>query len=233
MFSLEDAKKILSNKIKTTTVVLFLLIGVFLSLNIKLYVGNLVNYGSFMPPAISSVLKSQGLPEYKTKNQQIYEGFFATAQTRTRMSFHNFATEAAVFLERGSFGIFAHKTMLKKNLLVYHLLFVASLIALLSNIKLLLNNKSLLVVFSVFVFYFIFVIIEKYLSYIKMNIFGAGLQGRYLFPVLMCFYIVFASFLLCRLPNKIKIIVGCLVSCFFLYGSFVFFLKNVSPQWLI
>lgn len=77
----------------------------------------------------------------------------------------------------------------------------------------------------------ILLIFQNYMTYLKRGDPTLALQGRYMFPVISSFYVLFVLFL-DRIKSKwIKglIFVGLIV--LFVVGSIPFFLLNVDPSW--
>ncbi len=73
----------------------------------------------------------------------------------------------------------------------------------------------------------------NYRTYVRFGLLGLGFTGRYLFPVAMPMFGLTAYHLINFFGRKIQIATVILISAFFIYGDFIFFLRTVPDYWLI
>jgi hypothetical protein len=82
--------------------------------------------------------------------------------------------------------------------------------------------------------YFLVLAIVNYQDYTTLGFLGAGLQGRYFFPVLPAFYVIVAKVLGEKNYKEwLSILFTILVFYYFLQGGFFYFLENVPKPWLL
>lgn len=70
-----------------------------------------------------------------------------------------------------------------------------------------------------------------YQNYTSIGLVGVALTGRYLFPVLVPFYLLLSYYLLDRMPRWWQWGMGGLVAVFFVLAEFPWFLQHVTPEW--
>ena len=71
----------------------------------------------------------------------------------------------------------------------------------------------------------------NYLAYKTHGIIHAGVQGRYMFPVLIPLYALLSSSILSFKNKYIKWVLFISVMVVFLYGNLPFFVRNVTDEW--
>jgi hypothetical protein len=77
------------------------------------------------------------------------------------------------------------------------------------------------------------VLVRKYLGYLRLGRFGAGLQGRYLFPIFVPFLFLAIQPLAVVLSNgRILLLLACLVTLPFGMNGIFFFRRQVTMQWI-
>jgi hypothetical protein len=82
------------------------------------------------------------------------------------------------------------------------------------------------------VFYFLFLIgYVNYKSYLASHAAFLGVQGRYLFPVLVPAYLTAARFLFNPFRRAVQIALLLIVSTIFILGDFPYFLRHDGPDW--
>lgn len=136
--------------------------------------------------------------------------------------------------KKRTFGILAHKNMFKQHneLIGYNIIFMVSTIILLFNFQEIFKNKKLILISFISIAYLLIQFSYNYSqSYLSSGLFGAALQGRYNFPIITSFLILLNYSLLSKFNNKTKTLIILIISIFFIYNSFFWFLKNSSPEW--
>ena len=71
----------------------------------------------------------------------------------------------------------------------------------------------------------------NYSAYSKSLSISLALQGRYLFPILIPFYGIVAYFLIKPFKRLFQVGVFLLISLFFVWGDFPYFIQNATPAW--
>jgi len=74
---------------------------------------------------------------------------------------------------------------------------------------------------------------SNYKMYLKSGVFGISTAGRYLFPVLLPLCGLISHYMINFFSKKKQLIITILVSAWFIYGDFIFFLKVVPDYWLV
>lgn len=132
-------------------------------------------------------------------------------------------------IEKRVFNIVAHKSLYKEVWFdnVIHYLIIIFVIVLLFQIIRKRNKYIIYLSVILFAYSFIMLVFINYSSYLKSYDVGYALQGRYLFPVLGAFVILFSySFINLFKNTKIKLAILIILSTFFIFGDFVFFYFN-------
>ncbi|VAX10705.1 hypothetical protein MNBD_GAMMA26-2433 [hydrothermal vent metagenome] len=132
------------------------------------------------------------------------------------------------------FGIQAHQSMLRtpNELWSYGLIFFTALLLLVRNIRLD-GTDSIWFGLAIVVFgYYIFLVgYYNYSGYLRHHAPLLGVQGRYLFHVLLPAYLLMAEFLLRPFQKKVQIAIALLVGGVFIVGDFPYYLSHVSEVW--
>lgn len=133
-------------------------------------------------------------------------------------------------------GIMAHRNMLKEgwNRLPYLLLAAAALLAFArrfrpSDADGLAGYAALAVAVHVVVL----MQFVGYPNYVQTGMIHAGLQGRYLFPVLVPIYGLGLHYLLACLGRRAQMALWAMVALWFLYGGAIYFASHASPAWFM
>jgi len=132
------------------------------------------------------------------------------------------------------FGIQAHRSMLRTpNELWYYGL--TCLVALLLMIRYIRfdgsDNLWLGMAVMVFGYYLFLVGYYNYTSYLQSHALLLGVQGRYLFHILVPAYLLMAEFLLRPFPKWGQVTVACVVAGLFIMGDFPYYLGRVTEVW--
>lgn len=132
-------------------------------------------------------------------------------------------------IEKRIFNIAAHKSLYKEAWFdnILHYLIIGFVILLLFQLIRKRNKYIfyLTIMFSLYSLFLLFYI--NYPAYLTSNDLSLTLQGRYLFPVLGAFIVLFSySFINLFKNTKIKLAILIILSAFFIWGDFVFFYFN-------
>jgi drug/metabolite transporter (DMT)-like permease len=92
-----------------------------------------------------------------------------------------------------------------------------------------LTDATLLVV----VYAVILMLAVNYPSYLQLHDIGAGIQGRYLFPVLVPFYGLACYYVQKPLPAPWLAAVAGAVGAFFVWADFPYFMTHVPGFWFV
>lgn len=137
------------------------------------------------------------------------------------------------FMTARLYGIAAHLSLYKSAewLWGYYTVFLVGLVLLINRFA----REGLAGLGGVlFIFFFYTIILMQvvnYGGYKSSGFVGLALTGRYLFPVIVPFYILLAHGLMSRMPAWWQWGVGGAISGFFMYSEFPWFLLNVTPNW--
>jgi hypothetical protein len=132
------------------------------------------------------------------------------------------------------FGVQAHLSMVKDPwaLLPYNLILFAAFALWIREVGWGPEERPWTHLAAVAVFYFLFLIgYVNYGDYLSSHAPFLGVQGRYLFPVLVPTYLVAARFLLEPFRKAIQIAVLIIITIVFVLGDFPYFLRHDSPNW--
>jgi hypothetical protein len=132
------------------------------------------------------------------------------------------------------FGIQAHQSMLRtpNELWSYGLVFFIASLLLVRNIRLDGADSIWLGLVGVVVGYYIFLVgYYNYSGYLKSHAPLLGVQGRYLFHVLLPAYLLMAEFFVRPFQKRVQIAIVLLVCGVFMVGDFPYYLSHVSEVW--
>jgi hypothetical protein len=135
-------------------------------------------------------------------------------------------------MSRRIYGIFGDMQLYAKDVIVPFYIFyflVASVVGICSWKKI---KKEAKYISAISIFYMlVLLIVQNYDMYLKRGYPALALQGRYIFPVIVPFYILLVLFL-----NKIKskwlraaVFAG--LTILFVIGCWIFFFRNVDVNW--
>ena len=132
-------------------------------------------------------------------------------------------------IEKRAFNIAAHKSLYKEvwfDNILHYLIIGFAILLLFQLIRK--RNKYIFYLTIIFFLYSFFVLFYiNYPAYLTSNDLSLTLQGRYLFPVLGAFVVLFSySFISLFNNKKIKLAILIILSAFFIWGDFVFFYFN-------
>lgn len=197
-----------------------------------LYIGNFIKYKSMTPECrqvmdFEDCMKSA---EYSFHYNMAEEGL----STEERVSLYWYVPHWIYNMVETNYGILAHSklSLSYTRFLLYFVVMVTSVILFVRNLKL--KNKThtflcfLAISYSLVLLFFL-----NYPSYLSSGIMHSGIQGRYLFPVIVPIYAL-ASWSLLSIKNRdVRLVIFLLVSMIFVLGNIPFFLRNVTEEWFI
>ncbi len=154
---------------------------------------------------------------------------------RIQYSWHWF-----IYMLQGSVGIFGHIPLPKDSysFAVYQFIF---LFTFLFSTVLFINywkpsEISGRLTDALFLYLFYAILLMQFINYsiyTQSHTMGLALQGRYFFPVLVPFYSIVTYSLINPFKKPLQVAIFLLVSAFFIWGDFPYFLLNATPQWFL
>ena len=135
-----------------------------------------------------------------------------------------------------SIGIASHMSLLKNHVYLgsYLFIFLFSFALALRHWKSTLINSGISDAFLICIFYTI--ILMQFVNY-PIYLFGRflkfALAGRYFFPVIVPFYGIVSYSLIKPFKKEVQIAICLLISIFFVWGDFPYFLINATTQWFM
>jgi 4-amino-4-deoxy-L-arabinose transferase-like glycosyltransferase len=135
-------------------------------------------------------------------------------------------------MSRRIYGIFGDMQLYAKDVIVPFYIFyflVASVIGICSWKKL---KKEAKYISAISIFYMlVLLIVQNYDMYLKRGYPALALQGRYIFPVIVPFYILLVFFLNKIKPKWLRAAVFAGLTILFVIGCWIFFFRNVDVSW--
>ncbi len=132
------------------------------------------------------------------------------------------------------FGIQAHRSMLRSpnELWAYGLVCFAALLLMVRTLRFDGSDRLWLGMAGIlFGYYFFLVGYYNYTGYLQHHALLLGVQGRYLFHLLVPAYLLMAEFLLRPFPKWGQITVAVAVAGLFIMGDFPYYLSHVTEAW--
>jgi len=198
----------------------------------SLYATNFIKYKS-MTPECTQVMDFEDCmksAEYSFHYNMAEEGL----STEERLSLYWYIPHWIYNMVETNYGILAHS---KLNLsytrfLLYFVVMVASVVLFVRKLKLK-NKTHIFLCFLAISYSLVLLFLLNYPTYLSSGIIHSGVQGRYVFPVIVPIY-AFASWSLLSIKNRyVRLIIFLLVSVIFVLGNIPFFLRNVTEEWFI
>jgi hypothetical protein len=209
-------------------------VGLLVIANCKLYLVNMLDYGSLYP-ACEQVLGEQTCTKFYAQSQRD-SALRQQFEHEPRVGGLEFLKSYAKIAELRTVGIFAHQSLEPRRQEVRPLRVAYAVWIFLLGYGLwakLRRREELLwwVVLGVTGFYASAVIYENYSSYVAIGSMGLGLQGRYLFPVLAGFaYLVHRPLFFIE-RRKIRVtLITILVVVYLSQGMRIYFLHPEARQ---
>ncbi len=218
-----------ARKIARALVLCFLLL-----LNVRLYGVNLLRYGKLIP-ACTQVLTYEQCRQ--KENFRVYQELNRRTEKIPREEFlppHLYFFGWAEGMQNGILGIFGHKLLFKSRaeLFPYNIFFLIAFGLFLRNFRRW-DKALLLSAAAAFVYIAALFLFVNYRSYLKTAYIMAGLQGRYLFPVLFPLVFMFSRSLLYPKNALWRGCVILLAGGIFFWGDLPYFLLNVPEYWYL
>jgi len=132
------------------------------------------------------------------------------------------------------YGIQAHRSMLRSpnELWIYGVVCFTALLLWVRAIRFDGSDNLWLGMAAVVFGYYIFLVgYYNYTAYLQNHALLLGVQGRYLFHVLVPAYLLMAEFLLRPFPQWGRVTITCTVSGVFIMGDFPYYLGRVAEVW--
>jgi len=250
-------------------VVLFLATLIFFVLNILLYGGNLLKYGTITPDAqdivgVENALKNRIfarnyiVEQYKEGNYTFDHAIKMTEviknmgdrrmavallrntrdydQIKPRlMDLSQYSTVWFHRMLRNAVGYFGHARLLKTTweIYPYYWILLAGAFCILRKINIKDAENILFTVFLITVLYSLILLCRVNYKIYYASGTSVAMVGRYLFPVLLPMCGLMSYYMINFLSAKKQLIITILISAWFIYGDFFFFLKDVPDNWLI
>jgi hypothetical protein len=226
-------KTIFHKALNHKEIILISLFLVLLFLSLKLYLVNLITYHQLMPS--SDKVLGYEVAYNNFRNFKTYADLKATAHQREVISFPRYTFHYIMRSFKNIFGIMGHKHLFREtNGVLFYLLPISISLA---TISLKLKNalglrKNRILLFTVMT-YPIIVFLNNYQLYKVYNYFGAALQGRYNFPVLVLAITFLLYNFLRHFDDKIKMLILLGISPLLVYNNWFWFLTMAPTNWYI
>ncbi len=228
-----NAVSILSPPLLKMEWILIPVMIILLGLCFKLYLGNIVNYGSVFPSAEKVISKEIAMKYYG--QSKVLDQLIKSKAQRGELPFTKFARRYYYRAQSIILGIMAHLNMPKttREMEKYNNVLLFYLFVLLISLKFILQDYRLLVLFSISALYILTVFFVNYWAYQNHFAFGVALQGRYHFPVLASAVSFFSYTFLFRFNDQVKLLLVGILALIFIPGGFFWFLSKAGPEWFM
>lgn len=236
-FNAKYLKQILQPK----NIVAILILLIFVFLNFKLYLPNIIEFGS-LEPYCTDILTHEQCLQNGVYNRDINKipvvfegGIVETIKLiidGERMNPFIYFPFWLVEMSRKVFGIMGDNSLfMKYEYLPFFLgFFIFGIHLLIKNRKKWDILDKVLILISVF--YAIFLMMyHNYDTYIKHNWPDLALQGRYIFPVIVPIYVILSKYFGQIEKKKTLKILTVILIIGFILGSYVYFIVNVPQDW--
>jgi hypothetical protein len=233
LFRHRDAMQRLVAKPVFSEWILFAFVVAGLGLNLNLYGRNVLLTGQIMPRCdrvLAVEICKNHAGEFKRDQVHLTEN-----KDAQRFAFLDFSKRYFKAAQASMIGIMAHRGFRDHNrgeLRPYRHLYNIFAVSFLLSLGVLIRNKFFWIYLGTSVFYVLVVMLDNYAGYLKYGVFGAGLQGRYWFPVLapLCALVAYVVFF--RLKWHLSLLVLGYFGWNFVKGGYFYFLRHVDPSWL-
>ena len=228
---LESLKEFWKRK-KVLTILLALVILILVVLNTNLYIANFIKYKNMIPEC-TQVMEFDDC--MKSAEYSFHHGLVESAPPRNeRVTIYWYFHHWVYYQIESLYGVLAHTSMIlpHKGVLCFYGIFIISITLFIRNFDFKSSEQkflSFLIVSYLFVLFFFL----NYSTYIDQGILQSGIQGRYLFPILVPIYVLIASNLSYIRRSYLKVGLFLLFSSIFIYWNIPFFLSNVTNEWFL
>jgi hypothetical protein len=139
-------------------------------------------------------------------------------------------------MKAGTYGIHAHLHMVKlpSEMIPYNLLLLTAFFLWVRHVRLEERTRYLNYLAVVFGFYLLVLVgYVNFRTFLATRPISIGVQGRYLFPVIVPVYVLIAQYLLTPFRKKIQVALVVLVGSIFILGDFPYFYWHATQKWFI
>jgi len=225
---INNKDKLLVKKIKIkelSCIVVIIILGIA---NVMHYGGNLIKYKTLEP----SLGQAEG-KNIKSSNEKVYIMLAKTAHTRDKMNIFEYSVEWYKSIKDKTLGIMAHRHLHKSNnniqMVLVNIIILISTIILLLNTKKLFKDKPLLILVLISISYLLIILLYvNYRSYSITHDISAGLQGRYIFPIITPLITFIIYFVMFKLPEIAKLLFTLIITILFVSEGFFYFVEHGS-----
>lgn len=228
-------KKIINKKdkyfIKKIKIKELISIGVIIIIgtaNVMHYGGNLTKYKKLEPNLAQAEDEN-----IKSANEKVYIMLAETAHTRDKMNIFKYSVKWYRLIKDRSLGIMAHlylhRGISNLQMVLIDIIILISTIILLLHIKKLIKDKPLLILVLISISYLLIILLYvNYRSYSITRIITAGLQGRYIFPIIAPLITFILYFFMFKLPEIAKVLFALIITIIFVREGFFYFVEHGS-----
>jgi hypothetical protein len=138
-----------------------------------------------------------------------------------------------IMLQR-TVGIAGHLVLHKSAYILacYQLIFFFSFLCFVRYFRPLQSGFYIVDAFIISLFYSLFLMqVVNYSVYTDSLSIGTAITGRYLFPVIIPCYGLMAYYMVKPFNKPVNRTIIFIVSCYFIWGDFPYFMQHVTPQW--
>jgi len=212
-------------------IVLIVAVVILLIPNYNLYGRNYLEYKS-LKPSPGNVIGHKNAMQHSALFRS-YNQMRKNADKQERYSFENFAIRYYFRTVETIFGVSGHLSLTRPAIdqLFHQILLLTMIIAAMINYRHLPKKEILIILLLASIAYFLIAFSKNYETYTKLGVFGAGLHGRYNFPVLapILVFLTFSSFY--RMTDFIKLMALFVGAPLLAWQSFFWFLARVNEEW--
>ena len=226
-------KKIIKNKdkyfikkIKIKELICIVVIIIIGTANVMHYGENLIKYKNLKP----SLAEAEG-EDLKSANEEVYIRIIETAHTRDKMNIFKYSVKWYIYIKDKILGIMAHLNIHKGintiQMVSIDIIILISTIVLLLNIKKLIKDTPLLILVLISISYLLIIFLYvNYRNYSITRVHTAGLQGRYLFPIIAPLITFIIYFFMFKLPETLKVLFALFITIVFVSEGFFYFVEH-------
>jgi 4-amino-4-deoxy-L-arabinose transferase-like glycosyltransferase len=222
---------------KGSVLYLFIPLAILVAMNFGIYGMNLIKFQSLTPGCLDIMTYEQCLSNgvFYRNNVTIPEVEVNPIEmilSGERMDPIRYTGVWILEMTKRIVGIMGDKSLYQPNWILPFYLFYL-LIALIMGIvnwkKF--NKETKYLSFATLFYLLILLLAQNYMTYLKRGYPTLALQGRYMFPVISSFYVLYVMFL-DRIKSKwVQILIFAGLILLFIVGCLPFFFINVDPNW--
>lgn len=227
-----ESLKVFWERKKALIILFALIISILVGLNTNLYIVNFIKYKN-MTPECTQVMELDNC--MKSAEYSFHRGIIESAPPiNERVTIYWYFHHWIYYQIESLYGVLAHTSMIlpHRGVLCFYGIFIISIILFIRNFDFKSSEQKflsfLIVSYLAILFFFV-----NYPTYKEQGILHSGVQGRYLFPILVPIYVLMASNLSHIKKRYFKIGLFLLFSSIFIYWNIPFFLSNVTNEWFL